>query len=45
VSFYVDNEKIECAESYATDDYNGGGDDGDSEGITNKKKVMFIEDD
>ena len=45
VSFYVDNEKIEYAESYATDDYNGGGDDGDNEGITNKKKVMFIEDD
>ena len=45
VSFYVDNEKIEYAESYATDDYNGGGDDGDNEEITNKKKVMFIEDD
>lgn len=39
VSFYVDNEKIECAESYGIDDYNGGGDnDGDNERITNKKK-------
>ena len=46
VSFYVDNEKIECAESYGTDDYNGGGDnDGDNDEITKKKKVMFIEDD
>jgi len=46
VSFYVDNEKIECSESYATDDYNGAGDnDGDNDEITKKKKVMFIEDD
>ena len=45
VSFYVDNEKIECAESYVTDDYNGCDNEGDNEGITNKKKVLFIEDD
>jgi superfamily II DNA or RNA helicase len=40
VSFYVDNEKIECAESFATDDYND-----NDEGTNNKKKAMFIEDD
>jgi superfamily II DNA or RNA helicase len=40
VSFYVDNEKIECTESFATDDYND-----NDEGTNNKKKAMFIEDD
>jgi superfamily II DNA or RNA helicase len=42
VSYYVDNEKIECAESFATDDYNG---DDNDEGTSNKNKVKFIEDD
>ena len=45
VSFYVDNEKIECAESYATDNYNDAVNDDNDEGTNNKKKAMFIEDD
>jgi superfamily II DNA or RNA helicase len=45
VSFYVDNEKIECAESYATDNYNDAVNDDNNEGTNNKKKAMFIEDD
>ena len=45
VSFYVDNEKIECTESYATNDYNDAVNDDNDEGTNNKKKAMFIEDD
>ena len=45
VSFYVDNEKIECTESYAANDYNDAVNDDNDEGTNNKKKAMFIEDD
>jgi superfamily II DNA or RNA helicase len=45
VSFYVDNEKIECTESYAANDYNDAVNDDNDEGTINKKKAMFIEDD
>jgi len=45
VSFYVDNEKIECTESYVANDYNDAVNDDNDEGTINKKKAMFIEDD
>jgi len=42
VSYYIDNEKIECEESSACNDY-GDGEDGDE--LPSKKKMLFIDDD
>jgi superfamily II DNA or RNA helicase len=47
VSFYIDNEKIECAEddgNAVNDTDYGNNDNEDTTGIT-KKKLMFVEED